>query len=47
MTRKKPVTAVLHHKDGSEDKVTLGHTLTTEQIEWFKEGSSLNILAKR
>ena len=38
------VTAVLHHDDGSEDSVTLRHTLNAEQIEWFKAGSSLNVL---
>jgi len=40
------VTAVLHHDDGSEDNVALRHTLNDEQIEWFKAGSSLNVLKK-
>jgi aconitate hydratase len=40
------VSAVLHHDDGSEEKVTLRHTLNDEQIEWFKAGSSLNVLKK-
>jgi len=42
----KPVTVVLHHKDGKEDKLQLNHSLTSEQIEWFKAGSALNLLSK-
>lgn len=42
----KQVTLVLHHADGKEDKVLLNHSLTTEQIAWFKAGSALNLLAK-
>jgi aconitate hydratase len=40
------VTAILHHDDGSEDSVALRHTFNDEQIEWFKAGSSLNVLKK-
>jgi aconitate hydratase len=40
------VTAVLHHDDGSEENIALRHTLNDEQIEWFKAGSSLNVLKK-
>ena len=42
---KKSVTAVLHHSDGSEDKITLNHSMTEDQIGWFKAGSALNLLA--
>ena len=38
------VTAVLHHRDGSEESVSLRHSLNAEQIEWFKAGSALNYL---
>jgi aconitate hydratase len=38
------VTAVLHHRDGSEESVSLHHSLNAEQIEWFKAGSALNFL---
>jgi len=38
------VTAVLHHRDGSEESVSLHHSLNAEQIEWFKAGSALNSL---
>ncbi len=37
-----PVTMVLRHRDGKIDNVTVRHTLTAEQINWFKAGSALN-----
>ena len=37
-----PVTCVLHHADGSEDRFDLDHTMTEEQISWFRAGSALN-----
>ncbi len=40
----KPVTATLHHADGSSKAFQLTHTLNREQIEWFKAGSALNLL---
>jgi aconitate hydratase len=40
------LTAILHHDDGSEETITLKHTLNSEQIEWFKAGSALNVLKK-
>lgn len=42
---KQTVTAVLHHADGSEDKISLNHSMTEDQIGWFKAGSALNLLA--
>ena len=38
------ITAVIHHSDGSEDRILLDHTLNGEQVEWFKAGSALNVL---
>jgi aconitate hydratase len=38
------VTAVLHHEDGSEDRIQLRHTLNAEQVAWFAAGSALNVL---
>ncbi|MCH7607798.1 MAG: aconitate hydratase [Chloroflexi bacterium] len=40
------VSATLHHADGSSDSLVLDHTLSAEQLEWFKAGAALNILAK-
>jgi aconitate hydratase len=42
----KPLTLVIHHKDGKEDSITLNHTYNQAQIEWFKAGSALNLLRK-
>lgn len=39
----KPLTMVLKHADGKEDKVSLNHTFNAEQIKWFKAGSALNV----
>ena len=43
----KPVEAVLHHADGSEEKIALRHTMNADQIAWFKAGSALNLLRKQ
>ncbi len=40
----KPVRAVLHHAEGGEEELELLHTMSEEQIEWFKAGAALNIL---
>jgi aconitate hydratase len=37
-----PLTATVAHTDGSSDEITLNHTLSDEQIAWFKAGSALN-----
>ena len=36
----------IHHKDGSKDIIELKHTYNTNQIEWFKAGSALNLIAQ-
>ncbi len=40
------VAAVLHHEDGTEDRIALRHTLNEEQIGWFRAGSALNVLSR-
>ena len=40
----RPLTAVFHHEDGSEDVAEVAHSMNAEQIEWFKAGSALNVL---
>jgi aconitate hydratase len=42
----KEVTVVFKHKDGSEDKIQAKHSMNHDQIEWFKAGSALNLMAK-
>ena len=39
----KPVTAVLHHADGSEEELSLNHSFAEEQLQWFHVGSALNL----
>jgi aconitate hydratase len=39
--------AVLHHADGTAEKVRLRHTMSAEQIGWFRAGSALNRLKQR
>ena len=38
------LTAVLRHAAGGEDRVTLNHTMSAEQIGWFRAGSALNVI---
>lgn len=42
-----PLTVVLHHNDGSSDKITVNHTYNEQQIQWFKEGGALNLIRKQ
>ena len=44
---KKNLTVFLHHKDGSSDSFEVAHTYNEAQIEWFKEGSALNLIKKQ
>lgn len=37
---------VVHPKDGQSFEVPLQHTFNEAQIEWFKNGSALNTMAK-
>ncbi len=39
---KQPVLMKLDHKDGNSEDIWLVHTLSAEQIEWWKAGSALN-----
>jgi len=38
---------VLHHEDGSSDKLSTRQTLNADQVEWFKAGSALNVLRRQ
>jgi aconitate hydratase len=40
----RPLRAILHHEDGSEESFAVTHTLNDEQIRWFRAGSALNLL---
>ena len=40
---RKPVTAILHHSDGTDESLNLNHSFAEEQIQWFHLGSALNL----
>lgn len=40
----KPVTCILHHNDGTKEVLSLQHSYSESQLEWFRSGSALNIL---
>jgi aconitate hydratase len=42
----KPVKMLVKHSDGTQDEIWLNHTMNASQIEWFKAGSALNLIAK-
>ncbi|KAK2734798.1 Aconitate hydratase mitochondrial [Myotisia sp. PD_48] len=43
----KPITLRVHPKDGKTFDVSLSHTFNESQLEWFKNGSALNTMAKQ
>jgi aconitate hydratase len=43
----KQVKMTLKHTDGTTDEVMLNHSMNKQQIEWFKVGSALNLMAKK
>ncbi len=42
----KPLTIQVVHSDGSQDTIMANHTYNDAQINWFKEGSALNVIKK-
>ena len=42
----KQLTIKVKHKDKSEDTILVNHTYNMQQIEWYKEGSALNLIKK-
>ncbi|MBI4004473.1 MAG: aconitate hydratase [Candidatus Omnitrophica bacterium] len=40
----KPLSATLHHADGCSEPIQLLHSMTDEQIRWFRAGAALNLL---
>ncbi|EKM52120.1 uncharacterized protein PHACADRAFT_165434 [Phanerochaete carnosa HHB-10118-sp] len=43
----KDLTLVLKHEDGAKEEIPLAHSFNEGQIEWFKAGSALNLMAKQ
>ena len=42
----KPLTIEVVHSDGSTDTIIANHSYNASQIEWFNEGSALNLIKK-
>jgi len=38
---------IVNHINGETEKISLKHTFNKNQIEWFKAGSALNLIAKK
>ena len=47
LTPGKQVKMMVKHSDGSEDEILLNHTMNKAQIEWFRAGSALNLIAQK
>ncbi|KAI0632926.1 aconitate hydratase [Trametes polyzona] len=43
----KNLTLVLKHEDGTKEEIPLAHSFNEGQIEWFKAGSALNLMASK
>ncbi|KAL4071678.1 aconitase family-domain-containing protein [Scleroderma yunnanense] len=43
----KNLTLVAKHADGTKDEISLAHSFNEGQIEWFKAGSALNLMAAK
>ena len=42
----KQISIEIVHSDGSKDLIKADHTYNAQQIEWYKEGSALNLIKK-
>ena len=43
----RPVACTVHHSDGTSESLSLDHSFGAPQIEWFKEGSALNLFHRQ
>ena len=46
-TTGKPLNIEVVHSDGTTHTITANHTYNAQQIQWFKEGSALNLIKKQ
>ena len=42
-----PLTIEVVHADGSKDTIKVNHTYNQSQIDWYNEGSALNLIKKQ
>ena len=45
-TKYNQITIELLHSDGSSDIIKTNHTYNSQQIDWYREGSALNLIKK-
>ncbi len=43
----KPLNIIINHNDKTKDEILVNHTFNSNQIEWFKYGSALNMIASK
>jgi aconitate hydratase len=43
----KPIKCVINHSGGKKEEILLSHTFNSSQIEWFRQGSALNVLRNK
>jgi aconitate hydratase len=43
----RPVRCIISHQDGTKEEVLLNHSYNSSQIEWFRQGSALNVLREK
>lgn len=43
----KPLHLEFVHADGSKDVIKVNHTYNKQQIDWYNEGSALNLIKKQ
>ena len=41
------INCIVKHSDGTSDTTLLNHSYSTSQIEWFQEGSAMNVLKSK
>ena len=42
-----PLKVIINHFDQSKHEILVNHTFNLNQIEWFKCGSALNLIASQ
>lgn len=43
----RPIKCIISHADGSREEIVLSHSYNLAQIEWFRQGSALNVLREK
>ena len=46
-SKNKTLVGIINHEDNTNDEIILIHSYNNSQIEWFKQGSALNVLRSR